>query len=54
LKIIVRIFRPTGDDEMCNYYIMYWVEGDQLIENPFCQSAGPPMYYFRDEQVKLN
>lgn len=41
---------PTGDDEMCNYYIMYWVEGDQLLKESFCQSAGPPSYYFRNDE----
>ncbi len=44
-------FRPTGNDEMCNFYIMYWVDGDQLLDNPVCQSVGPPNYYFRRDQV---
>ncbi|CAF1362695.1 unnamed protein product, partial [Didymodactylos carnosus] len=38
---------PTGDDEMCNFYIMYWVDGEELIDQGICNSAGPPRYYFR-------
>jgi len=37
----------TGNDEMCNFYIMYWVEGEQLLDDGVCASAGPPSYYFR-------
>ncbi|UJR07751.1 hypothetical protein I4U23_012035 [Adineta vaga] len=40
---------PTGDDEMCNFYIMYWVDGEQLLDNPICQSDGPQNYYFRHD-----
>lgn len=40
---------PTSDDEMCNFYLMYWVEGDRLIRDGFCRSAGPPEYYFRND-----
>merc|ERR1712110_1234181 len=36
----------TGNDEMCNFYMMYWVEGDKLLEENTCNSAGPPNYYF--------
>ncbi len=42
---------PTGNDEMCNFYIMYWVDGDQLLDDPICRSVGPPYYYFRNDQV---
>jgi len=30
----------TGDDEMCNFYIMYWDDGDELLHDDFCASAG--------------
>lgn len=36
----------TGNDEMCNFYIMYWVDGDNLLKEDVCSSAGPPRYYF--------
>ncbi len=42
---------PTGNDEMCNFYIMYWVDGDQLLDDAVCHSEGPPYYYFRNDQV---
>ncbi|CAF3136690.1 unnamed protein product [Rotaria socialis] len=42
---IVRI-GSTGNDEMCNFYMMYWVDGDQLLQNDVCSSSGPPRYYF--------
>jgi len=43
---IVRI-GSTGEDEMCNFYMMYWVEGDELLHDSVCASPGPPQYYFR-------
>ena len=30
---------------------MYWVDGDQLLDDAICQSAGPPNYYFRYDRV---
>lgn len=35
----------TGDDEMCNFYIMYYTNGD-LLENNVCFTNGPPSWYF--------
>ena len=29
---------PTKEDEMCNFYIMYWVEGDQPMKKHTCFS----------------
>lgn len=37
---------PTGDDEMCNFYLMYWVEGDNVLSDNTCFSPGPPEYYW--------
>ena len=39
---------PTGKDEMCNLYIMYWVEGDNLLDSKMCWAAGPPAAYWSD------
>jgi len=42
----------TGDDEMCNFYIMYYVEGDKILNNNVCMSAGPPTWYFEDFEAR--
>jgi len=36
---------------MCNFYMMYWVEGDELLHDSVCTSPGPPHYYFRHDRV---
>lgn len=36
---------------MCNFYIMYWVDGDNLLKEDVCSSAGPPRYYFGSDPV---
>jgi peptidylglycine monooxygenase len=46
---VVRI-GATKNDEMCNFYMMYWVDGDQLLEDNVCASPGPPNYYFAQDQ----
>lgn len=38
----------TGEDEMCNFYIMYYVKGDNLLANNMCFSMGPPFWHFKD------
>ncbi|KAL3123771.1 hypothetical protein niasHT_009984 [Heterodera trifolii] len=35
---------PTGEDEMCNFYLMYWTENGQTLEQNMCFSPGPPIY----------
>lgn len=43
----------TGDDEMCNFYIMYYVKGDKILSNNNCFSYGPPYWHldrFRDSK----
>ena len=37
----------TGDDEMCNFYIMYYSAGKEL-KNNVCFTNGPPFWYFKD------
>lgn len=44
---LVRI-GSTGEDEMCNFYIMYWVDGENLLTNNMCYTGGPPHWYFKD------
>ncbi|XP_041369878.1 probable peptidylglycine alpha-hydroxylating monooxygenase 1 [Gigantopelta aegis] len=38
----------TQKDEMCNFYIMYWVEGDHILDKSYCFSPGPPTWYWAD------
>jgi peptidylglycine monooxygenase len=40
---------PTGEDEMCNFYLMYWVEGDNVLGENTCFSPGPPSYFWSRE-----
>merc|ERR1711936_1168179 len=35
---------PTGEDEMCNFYLMYWVEGKDTIQPNTCSTRGPPTW----------
>ncbi|GMR53697.1 hypothetical protein PMAYCL1PPCAC_23892, partial [Pristionchus mayeri] len=41
-----------GEDEMCNFYVMYWSEGSSLRDNT-CFSPGAPSYYWSSE-AQLN
>merc|ERR1719391_811990 len=34
----------TAEDEMCNFYLMYWVDGQEKLNNERCVSVGPPVY----------
>ncbi|XP_047520481.1 peptidylglycine alpha-hydroxylating monooxygenase [Pieris napi] len=36
----------TNRDEMCNFYLMYWVENDTPLKMKYCFSSGPPYYYW--------
>ncbi|KAK0425057.1 hypothetical protein QR680_009008 [Steinernema hermaphroditum] len=40
---------PTGADEMCNFYLMYWVEGSKTLRDNTCFSPGAPNYYWTSE-----
>lgn len=39
----------TSEDEMCNMYIMYYVENDSPLKRKYCFTRGPPMYYWNQE-----
>merc|ERR1719342_193720 len=34
----------TNEDEMCNFYVMYWVHGKKPMEKNTCFSRGPPTW----------
>ncbi|CAB3407921.1 unnamed protein product [Caenorhabditis bovis] len=38
----------TGEDEMCNLYVMYWTDGDVMEDNT-CFSPGAPNYRWSSE-----
>lgn len=44
----------TNEDEMCNFYLMYYVENDDPLTMKYCFSAGPPTYYWLNPDVGLN
>ncbi|XP_022176831.1 peptidylglycine alpha-hydroxylating monooxygenase [Myzus persicae] len=44
----------TSDDEMCNFYVMYWVEGTEPLEQQLCVSEGPPRYYWDTDPYLTN
>lgn len=37
---------------MCNFYIMYFVDGTRTAVNHNCFSAGPPYYYWDNSPLK--
>ncbi|CAH0592234.1 unnamed protein product [Chrysodeixis includens] len=44
----------TNKDEMCNFYLMYWVENDTPLERKYCFTGGPPYYYWDRARENLN
>ncbi|XP_026293326.2 peptidylglycine alpha-hydroxylating monooxygenase [Frankliniella occidentalis] len=36
----------TNKDEMCNFYLMYWVEGTKPLDVKYCFTEGPPRYHW--------
>lgn len=38
----------TSKDEMCNFYIMYYVDGDETLGNHYCFTPGPPSWSWDD------
>jgi peptidylglycine monooxygenase len=48
------IVGPKHENEMCNFYIMYYVEKGTPLEMKYCISEGPPYFYWRNEENNLN
>lgn len=46
----------TQNDEMCNFYIMYYVDGDHLLDHNMCLKQGAPYWYWQNflDQTALN
>lgn len=41
----------TGNDEMCNFYMMYYVDGDKVLDKKYCFSLGPPSYHWQYDRL---
>ncbi len=39
----------TSNDEMCGFYMMYYVDGDRILNKKYCFTAGPPFYYWSND-----
>lgn len=46
-------FRPTNEDEMCNFYVMYYSNTEPL-ENKYCFTSGPPVYRWSTDSTLDN
>ncbi|XP_033225121.1 peptidylglycine alpha-hydroxylating monooxygenase [Belonocnema kinseyi] len=44
----------TNNDEMCNFYLMYYVENGEPLQQKYCFSAGPPSYYWKNDKELVN
>jgi len=44
----------TSDDEMCNYYMMYWVNGTETLTSESCTTWGPPNYFWTNDIFLAN
>ncbi|KAM7285311.1 peptidylglycine alpha-hydroxylating monooxygenase-like [Ixodes scapularis] len=42
---------PTSEDEMCNFYMMYYTDGDKILEDNLCYSKGSPTYYWKTDPM---
>ncbi|XP_050314404.1 peptidylglycine alpha-hydroxylating monooxygenase [Anthonomus grandis grandis] len=41
---------PTNNDEMCNFYLMYYVERGTPLEIASCYDVGPPNFYWNNNE----
>ncbi|XP_001987058.2 peptidylglycine alpha-hydroxylating monooxygenase [Drosophila grimshawi] len=45
---------PTNEDEMCNFYLMYYVDEGEPLEMKYCFSQGAPYYYWANPDTGLH
>lgn len=45
---------PTNNDEMCNFYLLFYVENGTPLETPSCYDMGPPHYYWHNNEQLNN
>lgn len=43
----ITLIGATKNDEMCNFYLMYYVENDEPMQQQYCYSLGPPYFYWQ-------
>lgn len=43
----------TNADEMCNFYLMYYVDHGEPLERKYCFTSGPPKYYWSNPETGL-
>lgn len=41
----------TAMDEMCNFYLMYYVDNGEPLETKYCFTAGPPSFTWRNAGI---
>lgn len=41
----------TNNDEMCNFYLMYYVESGEPLNQKYCFSTGPSTYYWEKDEL---
>lgn len=41
----------TAEDEMCNFYLMYYVEHGEPLKTKYCFTQGPPGFTWRDAGI---
>ena len=47
---VFHLHRSTQNDEMCNFYMMYYTEeADKTMSSTYCFSSGPPSYYWASD-----
>lgn len=44
----------TANDEMCNFYLMYYIQNGEPLEMKYCYSRGPPSYRWSNPETELN
>ncbi|XP_018325983.1 peptidylglycine alpha-hydroxylating monooxygenase [Agrilus planipennis] len=44
----------TNNDEMCNFYLMYYVKEGTPLEKQYCFTSGPPYFYWNMEDQLNN
>ncbi|XP_030382851.1 peptidylglycine alpha-hydroxylating monooxygenase [Scaptodrosophila lebanonensis] len=44
----------TNEDEMCNFYLMYYVDHEEPLDMKYCFSQGPPSYYWANPDTGLH
>lgn len=50
----VTVVGPTNNDEMCNFYLMYYTDNDKPLDMKYCMTEGPPFYKWSNEGNALN